>query len=354
MKNVKQKNKTTLFFLTAFVVVIIVTILNNIIGGKTIHLNVPDNAGVSVLETSGDRLISVFQDGRAGVWDWNDLSQQAGDFTIVSDRAVIIDPQTMAAVPKTGNKILTVYRIPDGEKQMDLNVGWDDQEVWLRISPDKNILALIRRNPAGAAEKSVYEFLTVDLEKDLLSPPALLSVHQDDEQLIDFAVDNSGVIYAAGSREGAGRIAALDLHQGKVQWDSVFPDTKEFCACVTAPDNTALYAGNRNGILYQLSSETGQISKEIQLLEPGETRPITNDTSVLNLAFSGDGLYFVATINPKVYVLRTDSDTLFHTSSPADNLISKIAFSPDNRFCASSDIRASKPIKIWPLPNSSQ
>jgi WD40 repeat protein len=70
----------------------------------------------------------------------------------------------------------------------------------------------------------------------------------------------------------------------------------------------------------------------------------------LNLAFSPDGHYYVATINPKVYVLRIDSDTIVHTCSPADNLISKIAFSPDNRFCASSDIRASKPIKIWRLP----
>ena len=90
--------------------------------------------------------------------------------------------------------------------------------------------------------------------------------------------------------------------------------------------------------------------KKIQLLEDGETRPVTNDYSVLNLAFSPDGTYYVATINPKAYILRADSDEIIHTFSPADRLVSKIVFSPDNQFLATSDIRAGYPVKIWPMP----
>jgi WD40 repeat protein len=102
--------------------------------------------------------------------------------------------------------------------------------------------------------------------------------------------------------------------------------------------------------LYKINAAAGERIKKIKLLEEGETRPITNDYSVLNLAFSGDGQYFVATITPRAYLLRSDADAVIYTCTPTSNLTSMIAFSPDNRFFATSDIRASKPIKIWPMP----
>ena len=94
-----------------------------------------------------------------------------------------------------------------------------------------------------------------------------------------------------------------------------------------------------------------QIIKKIQLLKDGETRAITNDTSVLNMAFSPDGKYFVTTIHPKAYFLKADSDEIFYTCSPADRLVSKIVFSPDNQSFATSDIRAGYAVKVWGMPS---
>ena len=349
-ESMKQKKRSGWLFVFAFVVILGVMFLNTALKEKAISLLVPDNAGVTILETVEDSLVCVFQDGQVVVWDWNTLPQQQGDFRAVSDRAIVLDAKRLAAVTKTGKKVLTVYNLPKGQKQKDISVGWADQELWLRISPDKKTVAVVRRNNPDSQGRVLIEFLTVDIEKEILSSPATLSIASETEDVVDTAVDNNGVLYAAGFQKDAGRIAAIDLKKGVILWESVFEESKEFSSIAVSPDGNFVHAGNRDGYLYKINAESGGLIKKIQLLEEGETRAVTNDVSVLNTAFSGDGRYFVATITPRAYLLRTDTDTVIHRCSPTSNLTSKIAFSPDNQFFATSDIRASKPIKVWEKP----
>ncbi len=347
-----KKKKTTpikLFFII-FAAMAIFVVLQNLIRNQTLQLLVPDNAGVSLLETAGGSLICVFKGGRVAAWDWDELPLQTADVSLPTDRVVLLDADRLAAVTDAGRKRLSVYRLPAGDKTADLSVGFDDQEVFPRISHDKRCLALIRINPAAPDGTQLYEFLTVDLEKQLTGIPVSLPIVSATEKLIDYAVDDTGRLYAVGSTQTVGRIAAVDLENGTTLWDRTYDRTGEFCSVTVSPDNTFLLAGNRNGILYKISAQTGDVMKEVILLEPGETRPITNDYSVLHLAFSPDGRCYAAAINPRVYLLKTETDTVFHTAAPADKLVSKIAFSPDNAFFATSDIRQSYPIKIWPLP----
>lgn len=346
----KSNKKThTGLFIAVFLVIVGLTIVNNLIREDHTTLTVPNNHGVSGLKSVDGLLACTFSDGRIVTWAWASY-KQAGDFKAVSDRVIVLDSQHAAAVNTSGKKILTVYSLPSGQKEKDLTVGWEDQDVWLRISPDKNTLVLIRQNSRDANGSSLFEFSMIDLQKEFLSPPVLLTISGNTDDLVDYAVDSSGVLVAVGSQAGTGRIAAIDLAKGAIMWDRAFEDTREFCSVMTASDSNAVYAGNRDGILYKLDIKTGDITKKIQLLEKGETRPITNDYSVLNLAFSPNGQYFVATINPKAYILKSESDEIFHIATPADRLVSKIAFSPDNRYFATSDIRAGYPVKIWPLP----
>ncbi len=347
----KTKKSQTKLFVTVFAVLAVLVVVQNLLREKVISLPVPDNAGCSLLETIDGRLVAVFQDGRTCTWDWNSLPQQQGDFKAVSAQAILLDSGHLAAVNEQGKKRLTVYALPDGAKQKDISVGWADQQVWLRLSPDKQTTALIRRNSPDSKGSVLYEFLTLNVETERTGPSASVSIGPDTEDFIDTAVDNNARLYAAGSKGDTGRIAAIDLEKGTVLWDSVFENTQEFCSCLVSPDSRTLYAGSRDGILYKIIAATGEIIKKIQLLEPGETRPVTNDFSVLNMAFSGDGKYFVVTIHPRAYFLKADSDEIFHTCSPADRLVSKIAFSPDNQSFATSDIRAGYPVKVWSMPN---
>jgi WD40 repeat protein len=346
-----QKEKTLVKpFIAVFAALVVLVVVQNLVRENIVLLDVPNNAGVSVLETVGDSLVCVFQNGQTVVWGWNTLPTQKGEFKVLSDRSVILDSEHLAAVSKTGKKVLTVYTLPEGRKLKEISVGWEDQDIRLRISRDKSVLALIRNNPANAAGMFLYEFLTLNIVDELFSPAVTMTLEDDKQVVVDFAVSPDKTVYVVGSKDKSGWIAAVNLQQTKTALDMDYPDAKEFCSIAVSPDGKHLYAGSRGGILYKINAAGGQIVKNIQLLEPGETRPVTNDYSVLNLAFSPDGQYFVATINPKAYLIVAQTDEIVHTCSPADNLVSKIAFSPDNRFFATSDIRASKPIKVWKMP----
>ena len=342
----REKKTPMKLFVVVFVALVALVAVQNLMREKKVGLSVQDNAGVTVLETVGDRLVSVFEDGRVAVWGWGDLPPQQGDFRAVSDRVIILNAEHIAAVNKTGKKVMTVYNLPDGQKQKDLSVGWEDQDIWLRISPDKKIVALIRQNASGSKGSILYEFLTLDMNKELTGSPVPLSIQPNIEEFVDYAVSNNGCLYAVGSKDDTGRIAAVDFKKGTVVWDIGFEDTKEFCSIAISPNSRILYAGNRDGFLYTVNAESGEIVKKIQLLEDGETRPITNDYSVLNLAFSGDGEILAATITPKAYLLKKDDHKIIFSAPTGAKLSSKTAFSPDSRSFATSDIRAGKPIYI--------
>lgn len=345
-----RRNKTPIkLFIIAFAALTVLTLYQNFNKSQMTSLRVKDNKGTSFLETAGDSLVCIFQDGRVCVWDWAVPPARQGDFQAASPHAVVVDPKRMAVVSALGRKVLTVHALPDGRKLKEFAVGFDDQDVWPRVSFDKSVTALIRRSPEGS-NRLLYEFMAVDIENELTGLPASLTIDTKGESLIDYAVDAARIVYAGGSRDESGRIAAVNLETGGIKWDRTFEGTREFCSIVVSPDGQYLLAGNRDGVLYKINTANGGIEKQIALLEPGETRPITNDYSVLNLAFSPDGACYAATINPPAYVLDARSDTVVHTVSPADKLVSKIAFSPRNEFLATSDIRAGYPIKILPMP----
>lgn len=351
MSQRKTKNKPSYkLFVIVFALIMVFVIVSNLKPGEAILLPVTGNAGASFLETAGQSLICVFQDGQTAVWNWGDLPAQKANYSLQADRVCVLDDKRLAAVSQSGTKDLSVIQIATGKAVQTFPVGEADQDIRLRLSFDKQAVALIRQNPVGVGGKVLFEFLTVDLDSELPALPTVLTIQDDSEGLVDFSVGSEKILYAVGSRDKTGRIVAIDLDKRDILWDKLFVRTQEFCSVMVLPDGQSILAGNRNGILYKLNAETGEVIKPIQLLEEGETRPITNDYSVLNLAFSPDGTYYVATINPKAYILRTATDAIIHQLSPADKLVSRIALSPDNKFIATSDIRAGYPIKIWPMP----
>lgn len=350
----KRKKIPVGLFIGAFGVLVAFIIVGNLWQPNRLALSVLDNAGVTILETVNNSLVSVFQDGRVAVWNWNELPQQKVDFHVVSDRAIILDTEHLAAMTKVGKKMLMIYNLSDGQKQKEFSVGWEDQEVWLRISPDKRVVALIRRNPPDAKGHALCEFLTVDIERNLLSSSITLSISLDTEDFIDYVVSDTGILYGAGSIESTGRIIAVDLKNGSVLWDTVYDNTKEFCSIIVSPDSASLYAGNRDGFLYEFDAQIGDLLKKRQLLDDDETRPVTNDYSVLNLVFNQDGNILAATITPKAYLLKAKDNKQIFSGPTGAKLTSKIAFSPDGGLFATSDIRAGGAIYINKMPEYSQ
>lgn len=114
----KQKKKIPIWpFIGIFVVLVTLTVSINLFKKDIALLEIPNNAGVSLLETRDSTLVCTFQDGRVVSWDWT-LLQQQGDFKAVSDRVIILDSTRLASISTTGKKLLTLYNLPDGKKLM--------------------------------------------------------------------------------------------------------------------------------------------------------------------------------------------------------------------------------------------
>ena len=114
----KQKKKIPIWpFIGIFVVLVTLTVSINLFKKDIALLEIPNNAGVSLLETRDSTLVYTFQDGRVVSWDWT-LLQQQGDFKAVSDRVIILDSTRLASISTTGKKLLTLYNLPDGKKLM--------------------------------------------------------------------------------------------------------------------------------------------------------------------------------------------------------------------------------------------
>ena len=65
-------------FLIVFLLIMGVMFVSTALKEKVLLLDVPDNAGVTVLETVDGSLVCVFQNGQVVSWDWSVVPQQQG------------------------------------------------------------------------------------------------------------------------------------------------------------------------------------------------------------------------------------------------------------------------------------
>lgn len=342
-----SKNRSYLFFFLAILTVSILMFAVQWNKRRTPSLIVPQNRGISELFTLDSRLAAVFQDGRTCVWDWSVLEIKQADFTVGSGRVIPLAGARLAAAGRLGDRrVLSVYDLDTARKIKDLTVGWEDQDVYLRVSHDRNLTTVIRRTPESTNQMK-YEFLIVDIGAEILRPAVLRTLDADSQVLRDFAVSDAGILVAVGADGGKARLLAMDLNTGQNLWDKTWPDAEELTTVAIAFDGQTVWTGDRGGNLLAASADDGSLQHKLSLLRPGETRQVTNDFSVLNLVFSPDGRWLGCTVAPVAYAVDAESGRIQRFEG--HKVVSKVAFSPDSRKLATSDLRADGAIRIRTL-----
>lgn len=344
----RSKSKPFLFFFLAILSVSVFMFVIEWRQRQTPSLVVAANKGIASLFSADGRLAAVFQDGRTCVWDWDEPEITQAEFIAGSGRAIPLGAGHLAALSRTGDRrLLSVYDIDTAKKIKDLAVGWEDQDIQVRTSPGLSVPVLVRRNEERDGAVG-YEFLTVNLAAELLRPPVLKSLDAATQTLRDFAVSDAGVLIAAGADAGQARLLAVDLNTGQTLWDQTWPDSEELTTAAISPDGQTVWAGDRAGSLLTVAVEDGRLRSKVSLLMPGETRSVTNDFSVLNLAVSPDGRRLGCTIAPVAYTADAATGLVTHRFS-RHKVVSKVVFSPDSRRMATSDLRADGVILIHAL-----
>ena len=343
-----SKNKPYVFFFLAIVLVSFLMFAIEWRKRRVPSLVVAANKGIAELLTLDGRLVAVFQDGRTCVWDWNVPEIRQADFTAGSGRAVALDDGQLAVMGRAGDRrLLSIYRLDTGRRIKDITAGWEDQDIHLRNSHGLTAPTLMRRSTEREDITDV-EFVAVNLSAELLRPPVSVPTASQSQTLRDAAVSDTQIGYAAGSEGGRARRGALEMHTGRVLWDAVWDDCEELTTVAVSIDGQTVWCGDRAGNLLTIAAEDGQRLSKVSLLRPGETRAITNDYSVLNLVVSPDGRRLGCTIAPVAYAVDAATGNVTHRFG-GHKVVSKVAFSPDSRKLATSDLRADGTILIQSL-----
>ena len=283
------------------------------------------------------------------VWDWiNPTPAPLRQFSASSDRFVILDDTRAAAVSKTGRKIFTVFDLKTGDKISESPVGWEDQDIWLLQSPDRNILALACINPDKDGH-TLYEFMLLDPAKGKPAMPVSMDVATAQRRFITFALSNDKKILAAGSAAKHGCMAVIDLDKGKVILEKEYDKNQEFTSAVFTPDNSLAFLTNRDGSVYGIDIASAEIKSTYTVLKPGQKNNVTNETSSQNITISNDGKLVAAVVINIVHVWETATGNHIFEQAPGHMLTGPIAFSSDNSLLASSDLRAGRVIRIWKI-----
>ena len=332
-----SKSKPFLFFFLAILSVSVFMFVIEWRQRRTPTLVVAANKGIASLFSADGGLAAVFQDGRTCVWDWDVPEIKQSEFMAGSGRAIPLGEGRLGALSRSGDRrLLSVYDIDTAKKIKDLAVGWEDQDIQVRTSPALSVPALVRRNEERDGAVG-YEFLAVNLAAELLRPPVLKTLDAKTQTLRDFAVSDAGVLVAAGADAGKARLLAMDLNTGQTLWDQTWAECEELTAVAMSIDGQTVWAGDRVGSLLTVAVEDGRLRSKVSLLMPGETRSVTNDFSALNLVVSPDGRRLGCTIAPVAYAVDAATGAVTHRFS-VHKVVSKVAFSPDSRRMATSDL----------------
>jgi WD40 repeat protein len=349
MSKIKQKQFPVWLFGIVFLVILGILILRHVFSPAAAQIDVPNDAGMGKLLTQGQHLIAVFQDGKVAAWDWkNPLPEPLWQFPAGSDRLVILDDNHIAAVTKTDRKQCVVYELKTGKKISETPVGWEDQDIWLVQSPDRKVLALACVNPDKEGH-TLYEFALLDPAKGKPDMPVSIDVITAQKRFIAFALSNDKKILAAGSAGKHGWLTVAGLTKGKVILEKEYEQTGEFTSVEFVPDGSQAFLTNRDGSVYGIDSNSGEIKSTYTVLKPGEKNPVTNETTSQNITISEDGKLVAAVVINIIHVWESATGNPVFQQAPGHMLTGPIAFSSDNSLLASSDLRAGRVIRIWKI-----
>ncbi len=287
---------------------------------------------------SGDRLLSVSNDGSLRVWDV-ETGKPLRQYKIEKCRgeaALSPDGQVVAA---SADRAVVVLNLKEGEAKpgrvREFEQADSDFIAGLAFSPDGRQLA-----------SANYDFSTVLWDVETGRLVQRLQGHQD--QVRSVAFNPSGTRVVTGSYDKTVRI--WDLHSGK-QVRVLKGHEKPILAVAISPDGTHVLSGGFDKAARLCDFETGR-----------EIRTFRGHTDAINsVAFSPDGRHLLTASNDhsvRLWDVATGEE--LHRFIGHTDYVLDAVFSPDGRFIASSsggDVKDGKwvpgedyAIRLWRVP----
>lgn len=345
-----KKKSPAILFVTPFLVIVLIMFVTNSRSVLVDKVHFPFNNGVSQLSTWQNSLAAFCLDKTAYVWNWNDLSAEHINCPVESDQAGLLKSGLVISVPRQKPAAVVITDLATRQTSKEIPVYSTAKLAYLKVSPDQSTAAVVLEvTPASQNSSRTFEILTGQGDFNYLHSIARLAGNTADCELRNLAVSDGGEFVALfGTKDNCGWVVLADTAQRKVVWEKRLQDFVLCFNAVFAPDKQKIYVRGSDSSVYEIDTASGEVL--------GRLLPVKDNKSTLmiqpvqTVTVSADGRLIAATVGGTVYVWDARTKEKIFTKAAGHKLISGIAFSPDGRLLATSDLRQGGVIKIWRMP----
>jgi len=344
------KRPSITIFLAAFAAVAVITFIANVKSVFVKELSFGFNNGVSQLSTWQNSLVAFSLDKTAYVWNWNDLSAEHINCPVESDQAGLLKSGLVISVLRQKPAAVVITDLATRQTSKEIPVYSTAKLAYLKVSHDQSTAAVVLEvTPASQNSSRTFEILTSQGDFDYMHAVAAFTGNTADCELRNLAVSDGGEFVALfGTKDNCGWVVLADTAQRKVVWEKRLQDFVLCFNAVFAPDKQKIYVRGSDSSVYEIDTASGEVL--------GRLLPVKDNKSTLmiqpvqTVTVSADGRLIAATVGGIVYVWDAGTKEKIFTKAAGHKLISGIAFSPDGRLLATSDLRQGGVVKIWHMP----
>lgn len=333
----KKNSKTSYwFFGVTFVLLFLFVISSNVIKNRNI-IRLPDNKGIPGMWTQEKKLIASELNGDFHIIDWDHLQDGYQTRSAKGEKAVWL--QTHGIVSLTAAGSILVEKEPSQLTTIPLYT--QGPNGFLVAGESENVVLI---QEFLTDQKKDYTFYQVDVIKELIREIETVSGDRDFTIQTAMISDSLQVLYVAGVRNGQGYLAAINIPDQYVVWEQANPKETKYYSLVSDDQRGFLWVGTHEGKVLKIASATGEI-KDWKMLVP-VPRPNTNNQFISTLAMNPQGALLAASCDPIVYLIDTTSLDIIKEIKISHKIVAGLAFSPDGKSLATSDLRAGGIIQI--------
>lgn len=337
----KRTKNVILWLVVVYIAVqAIIIFLNQKSKDRTI-LNIPNNRGIEELWTRGDQLIAMEMGRGYHIFNWNDLQSGYRTIPAAYDPSLLLDEDRILSVKDTRGLVF------ENSPGRTLWIPFSDRSAEASLDADPSCTTIILTRQFFQDSVVDYRFQRVDLQREVILDIAEVRGGSDFNLRKILVPDSEDRIVLAGTKDKQAYLAVIDLTRNQVSWENGYPEEGEFYTVCFLKDKNAIYAGSRNGAVYEIDGVSGQILRQIALVP--ERRDQTKLRTIQRVILSPDQKILAASCDPEYYLIDLQSWQILQEEHVSHKIISGVAFSLDGRFLATSDIRASGIIEIFDL-----
>jgi WD40 repeat protein len=342
MKETKNKKySSAIFFLVSLVLIVLIMFFAKY---KTIlkkEVRIPFNAGITNITTSKNFLTAVGLNNKIYVCDWDKLSKEALSCSIKSEQAALVDDDCIISLQKKPQALIATS-LKDDKEIKEIFFASNYTPAFLNVNAQSNTIAVLLTDSQQKSNSISYQLNTIDIKAGKVNHIA--DEKTDANNLTAMAVSNNGELVAiVGDKNGKGWIEVFNVKQKQKLSETILPQSAPFISVSFSKDDKSIFTGGREGTLYKIKTD----GKLLIRLMPPKSKKEDGVQPVLNITVSPDGRLVAANEGDFVNIWNAESGQNIFSRHPGHLITSGIAFSPDGRFLATSDLRQGGTIRIW-------